>query len=438
MGYRIAQLLNRGENRQMSLSNLHRFKKPELLLPAGSFIKLKTAFLYGADAVYAGIPEMSLRAKSKFPLEDIEEGISFAHNIDKKVYLTLNLFSHNKDISILEDFAKTVKILNPDGIIISDPGIFQYIKKEIPNIHIHISTQANVCSWLTVDFWKNIGASLCVLGREVSFSEVKEIREKCNDIKLEMFIHGAMCVSYSGRCLISAFMASRSANQGACVHSCRWKYKSKLLLEEELRPGEYIEMEEDDKGTYILNSKDLCLMPKLDKIVDIGIDSFKIEGRNKSEYYVAQTSRVYRKAIDDYFDNPESWSPDKYMQELITLQNRGYTLGFFDGVPGQEAQGYDDTASKSDYRNAGIVKANKNGFLTIELRHKLKKGDELEILSPFKFEPIKLVLNEIYNKDNTRLVEELAPGKAHQSIKIPIKGDISLFPENTIIRLKIL
>jgi putative protease len=303
-------------------------KKPELLLPAGSLTKLKTAFLYGADAVYAGIPEMSLRAKSKFPLEEMDKGIFFAHNLGKKVYLTLNLFSHNKDISKLEDFAKTIKILKPDGIIISDPGIFQYVKKEIPNIPLHISTQANVCSWLTVDFWKSMGASLCVLGREVSFSEIKEIREKCKDIKLEMFIHGAMCISYSGRCLMSAFMAARSANQGACAHSCRWKYKSKLLLEEELRPGEYLEMEEDDKGAYILNSKDLCLMPKLDKIISSGIDSLKIEGRNKSEYYVAQTARVYRKAIDDYFDNSESWSPDKYMKELITLQNRGYTLGF--------------------------------------------------------------------------------------------------------------
>jgi putative protease len=412
--------------------------KPELLLPAGSLSSLKTAFLYGADAVYAGIPEMSLRAKSKFPLGEMDEGISFAHSIGKKVYLTLNLFSHNKDISKLEDFTKTIKTLKPDGIIISDPGIFQYIKRELPNISLHISTQANVCSWLTVDFWKEMGASLCVLGREVSFIEAKEIRDKCKDIKLEMFIHGAMCISYSGRCLMSAFMASRSANQGACAHSCRWKYKSKFLLEEELRSGEYLEMEEDNKGTYILNSKDLCLMPKLDKIISAGIDSFKIEGRNKSEYYVAQTARAYRKAIDDYFNNPKNWSPDKYMMELITLQNRGYTLGFFDGIPGQEAQGYKDTSSKSDYRNAGVVKDNSNGFLTIELKHKLKKGDEIEILSPFKFEPVKIVLNEIYNKDNNRLVEELAPGKAHQSIKIPIKGDISLFPENTIIRLKIL
>jgi putative protease len=412
-------------------------KKPELLLPAGSLTKLKTAFLYGADAVYAGIPEMSLRAKSKFSLEEMDKGISFAHNLGKKVYLTLNLFLHNKDISKLEDFAKSIKTLKPDGIIISDPGIFQYVKKEIPNIPLHISTQANVCSWLTVVFWKNMGASLCVLGREVSFPEVKEIREKCKDIKLEMFIHGAMCISYSGRCLMSAFMTSRSANQGVCAYSCRWKYKSKLLLEEELRPGEYLEMEEDDKGTYILNSKDLCLMPKLDKIIRAGIDSFKIEGRNKSEYYVAQIARVYRRAIDDYFDNSESWFPGKYMKELITLQNRGYTLGFFDGIPKHEAQEYDDTSSKSNYRNAGIVKDNNNEFLTIELRHKLKKSDEIEILSPFKFEPVKVVLSEIYNKNNNKLVDVLSPGKAYQSVKIPVKDDLSLFPENTIIRLKI-
>jgi len=411
-------------------------KKPELLLPAGSLLKLKTAFLYGADAVYAGIPEMSLRAKSKFPLKEMEEGILLAHKSGKKVYLTLNLFSRNRDIPHLENFLKTLKILCPDGIIISDPGVFQYVKKEIPQIPIHISTQANACSWLTVNFWKNLGADLCVLGREISFFEAKEIRERCKDIKLEFFIHGAMCISYSGRCLLSAFMASRSANQGLCAHSCRWKYKSKLLLEEELRPGEYLEMEEDDKGSYVLNSKDLCLMPKLDKILKTNFDSLKIEGRNKSEYYVAQTARVYRKAIDDYFDNPDGWQPRKYMEELAILQNRGYTLGFFGGMPGEESQNYIDTSSKSSYRNAGIVKNNADGFLTIELRHKLKKGDEIELLSPFQFVPVKLTLNEIYNKDNNLPVEEIAPGKANQSIKIPFRGDVSAFPENTMARIK--
>ncbi|MCL2390101.1 MAG: U32 family peptidase C-terminal domain-containing protein [Endomicrobia bacterium] len=412
--------------------------KPELLLPAGSLEGLKTAFLYGADAVYAGIPEISLRAKSKFPLEEIEEGVSFTRKAGKKIYFTLNLFSHNADISRIENFVKTIKNLNPDGVIVSDPGIFQYVKKEIPKMPVHVSTQANVCSWLTVDFWKNMDADLCVLGREVSFAQACEIRKRCEDIRLEIFVHGAMCVSYSGRCLMSAFMASRSANRGACAHSCRWKYKSKLLLEEELRPGEYLELEEDEHGSYILNSKDLCLMPKLDKILSAGFDSLKIEGRNKSEYYVAQTARIYRKAIDDYFESHENWMADIYMKELLTLQNRGYTLGFFDGIPGQEAQDYADTASRSEWRNAGVVKENKNGALKIELRHKLKKGDEIEILSPLRFEPVKIKLDKMFDADHGRLVEEIAPGKTKQSVIIQIEREIcSRVPENTVIRLKI-
>jgi putative protease len=412
-------------------------KKPELLLPAGSILKLKTAFLYGADAVYAGIPEMSLRAKSQFSLEDMEEAVSFTHNLGKKIYLTLNLFSHNKDIEKLESLTKVIKALNPDGIIISDPGIFQYVKKEIPKLPIRVSTQANVCSWLTVDFWKNLGADLCILGREVSFNDAHEIRKKCQDIKLEIFIHGSMCISYSGRCLLSAFMSHRSANNGACAYSCRWKYKSKLLLEEELRPGQYLEMEEDVHGSYILNSKDLCLIAKLDKILNAGFNSLKIEGRNKSEYYVAQTARVYRKAIDDYFCNPDDWSCGKYEEELLTLQNRGYTAGFFDGYTDENAQDYNDTASKSEWRNIGVVKSFYDGFLTFTLKHKIKKGDIIEILSPFKFEPIKVVLNEIY--DNNRLVEELSPGKCGQSAKIfiDIDKDNSFFPQNTIIRMKL-
>ncbi|MDR1695526.1 MAG: U32 family peptidase [Endomicrobium sp.] len=412
--------------------------KPELLLPAGSFSGLKTALLYGADAVYAGIPEISLRAKSKFPLEEIEEGVSFVRKAGKKIYFTLNLFSHNSDIARIESFVKTIKNLRPDGVIVADPGVFQYVKKEIPEMPVHISTQANVCSALTAGFWKSLGADLCVLGREVSFAEALEIREKCKNIKLEIFVHGAMCVSYSGRCLMSAFMASRSANRGACAHSCRWKYKSKLLLEEELRPGEYLELEEDERGSYVFNSKDLCLMPKLDKILSAGFDSLKIEGRNKSEYYVAQAARAYRKAVDDYFDSPESWNSDTYMKELLTLQNRGYTLGFFDGIPGGEAQDYADTSSRSGWRNAGAVKENKGGFLTVELRHKLKKGDEIEILPPLRFEPVKIKLDKMFDAEDNRLTEEIAPGKANQSVKIPIENNCAdMFPENTVIRIKI-
>jgi putative protease len=412
-------------------------KKPELLLPAGSLSRLETAFLYGADAVYAGISEMSLRSKSQFPLHDIQKAVEFTHSLNKKIYLTLNLFSQNKDIEKLQNFIKNVKEINPDGIIISDPGIFAYTKKELPHIPIHISTQANVCSWLTANFWKNLGADLCVLGREVCFEDIKIIRKKCPDIKLEMFVHGSMCISYSGRCLLSAFLSGRSANKGVCAHSCRWKYKSKFLIEEELRSGEFLELEEDSKGSYILNSKDLCLASKIPQILDIGIDSLKIEGRNKSEYYVAQTARIYRKAIDDYFENPKKWNNSVYIKELLTIQNRGYTTGFFDGIPDSTAQNYEDTSSKSKYRVAAIVKDNSKNFLTLEVKSKLKKGNEIEILSPFIFEPFKLSLNEIYNKDNNRLIEEISAGKIGQSVKIPMDDNvIKLFPKNTIARTK--
>jgi len=281
-----------------------------------------------------------------------------------------------------------------------------------------------------------MGASLCVLGREVSFNEIKEIRKACPDIKLEMFIHGAMCISYSGRCLISSFMASRSANQGACAHSCRWQYKT--YVEEELRPGQMYPIEEDERGTYLFNSKDLCLMPKLNEILSAGIDSLKIEGRNKTEYYVAQTARVYRQAIDDYYDNPKKWDSKKYMEELYTLQNRGYTAGFFDGIPDDKAQDYIDTSSKSDYRNCGFVRENNGSEIVLELRHKLSKDDEIEFLSPFRFEPYKLKLGDIQQANSKKTVESLSPGVANQAIKIKIKkSDIKLLPVLTVGRIKI-
>lgn len=410
--------------------------KPELLLPAGSLSRLKTAVLYGADAVYSGTPDLSLRAKSSFPMEELQQGIDYARNAGKKIYLTLNIFSHNRDIERLSNFTKTVKQLNPDGVIIADPGVFDYIRTQLPQLPVHISTQANVCSSLTVNFWKKMGASLCVLGREVSFNEIKEIRKVCPDIKLEMFIHGAMCISYSGRCLISSFMASRSANQGACAHSCRWQYKT--YVEEELRPGQMYPIEEDERGTYLFNSKDLCLMPKLNKILSAGLNSLKIEGRNKTEYYVAQTARIYRKAIDDYYDNPEKWDSKKYMEELYTLQNRGYTTGFFDGIPDDKAQDYIDTSSKSDYRNCGFVRENNGSEIVLELRHKLSKDDEIEFLSPFRFEPYKLRLGDIQPANSKKTVETLSPGVANQAVKIKIDGEnIKLLPVLTVARIKI-
>lgn len=410
--------------------------KSELLLPAGSLSRLKTAVLYGADAVYSGTPDLSLRARSSFPLEHLKEGIEFVHNNNKKIYLTLNLFSHNKDIAKLSTFINTIKELSPDGIIISDPGVFQFVHDKIPNLPIHISTQANVSSYLTVNFWKSMGAKLCVLSRETSFDEIVEIKQKCPDIKLEMFIHGAMCISYSGRCLISAFMASRSANKGACAHSCRWKYK--MYLVEEERPNNFYPIEEDDKGTYFFNSKDLCLMPKLNKILQAKIDSLKIEGRNKTEYYVGQTARIYRKAIDDYYNTPDKWDSNIYMKELETLQNRRYTLGFFDGMPNQEAQDYNDTESKSDYRNFGFVREINDNSLTIELKHKVSKGDEIDLLSPYKFEPYKVKIENIQIANSKKIVDTISPGKLNQAIVISIpEKDIKLFPKYTIARIKI-
>lgn len=293
----------------MSPGQTKALKKSELLMPAGNLTKLRMAVLYGADAVYLGTPDMSLRTKSDFTLEDVVEGIEFAHAHGKRVYLTLNLFSHNKDIEKLPQYVETVRRVKPDGLIVADPGVFMFVKEHAPELELHVSTQANVCSWQSVKFWQDQGAKLCVLGREVSFEELAEIREKCPDIKLEAFVHGTMCMTYSGRCLLSNFMAERGANQGACANSCRWNYKVHLklndgtvreldinedneglfewLIEEGYRPGEFMPIEEDARGSYILNSKDLCIMPKLEDYLRIGVDSLKVEGRGKSPYYVA-------------------------------------------------------------------------------------------------------------------------------------------------------
>ncbi|MBM3590483.1 MAG: peptidase U32 [Alphaproteobacteria bacterium] len=391
-------------------------KKPELLMPAGNLDRLKTAILYGADAVYIGTPDMSLRVKSSFSLEDVVEGIEYAHSFGKKVYLTLNLFSHNKDVEKLPQFIETVKKVKPDGLIVSDPGVFQFVRQIAPELELHISTQANVCSWLTVDFWQKQGAKLVVMAREVSFEELKEIRQKCPDIKLETFIHGSMCMTYSGRCLLSNFMAERGANQGSCAHSCRWGYKLKIklkdnteheieitdqnkdlfdfFLEEEIRPGSLMPFEEDVNGSYILNSKDLCLLPKLDEYIQLGLDSFKVEGRNKTEFYVGSVARVYRSAIDDYLRDPQNWRADDYMDEINSVANRGYTLAFHEGRLTNLAHDYESTGSTSFYEFAGKVLEWRDDDIIIEAKNLLEAGDVLEFLSPSQREPILLRVYE--------------------------------------------
>ena len=411
-------------------------KKPELLLPAGSLDRLKTAFMYGADAVYCGLPSVSLRAKSAFTMADLKEGILYAHERDKKVYLTMNLFTHNSDIARLTECVQMLNLLKPDGVIVADPGVFAFIGQMCPGLPRHISTQANVCSALTVQYWQNQGAVLCVLGREVPLAEMREIRKMCPDIRLEAFVHGAMCVSYAGRCLLSNFMTGRSANKGNCAHSCRWKYK--VYLEEEQRPGQLMELEEDSHGTYIMNSRDLCLMPRLNEVMDVGLDSFKIEGRNKSEYYVAIAARAYRKAIDDYFDNPHTWTPDAYVAELATLQNRGYTLGFLDGNAGPESHNYDISASSGSWRYAGLVQSKTNDSLIFEIKHKIEKGDVIEFLSPEQFEPISWTMTEFYDARNDAPLETISSGHLGQAIRIPMPAAVlEKLPVLTVARKKI-
>ena len=409
-------------------------QKPELLLPAGSLARLKTAFLYGADAVYAGMPGVSLRNKTSFTLDEMKQGIEYAHSLGKKVYLTINLFTHNRDIPRLKEFVSHLKELNPDGVIVADPGVFGYIKKELPTLPLHISTQANVCSTLTVQYWKNQGASLCVLGRETPLSEIKEIRSDCPDIRLETFVHGALCVSYSGRCLLSNFLTGRSANKGNCAHTCRWKYKvyekesvfpDSVYIEEETRAGQLMELTEDEHGTYIMNSRDLCWLPRLNEILPVGIDSFKIEGRNKSEYYAAVAARAYRHAIDDWFDNPNDWMPDKYMREIETLQSRGYTVGFLDGNAGPEAQNYDVSASTGKWRYAGLIREVKEGQIIMEVKHKITRGMDLEILLPNRLEPAKITVGDFYDDRTGNLIDAMSSGHLGQAIRIDVASELT-------------
>ncbi len=428
-------------------------QRSELLMPAGSLEKLKIAVLYGADAVYLGTPDMSLRTKSSFTLEEVVEGVKFAHSHGKRVYLTLNLFSHNKDIPKLPLFIETIKAIKPDGVIIADPGVFQYVKDNAPELELHISTQANVCSWISVDFWQKQGASLCVLAREVNYQELCEIREKCPDIKLEAFVHGAMCMTYSGRCLLSNFMAERGANQGNCANSCRWHYKVHMklkdgtikelnlseenlelfefMMEEECRQGELMPIEEDERGSYILNSKDLCLMPKLDDYLRIGVDSLKIEGRNKSAYYVAVTARAYRQAIDDWYQDPNNWSPDNYMEELSTVPSRGYTLAFHNGRLENHAHNYEHTKTFADYEYAGYIEKITDEGLYVAVKNRLQAGDVLELLPPDSLNTILIRLYEFIDAKSKQTHDVINAGQK-PIIFIPW----SLFDQENILSLQ--
>ncbi len=357
-------------------------RAPELLIPASSLEVLKIAVVFGADAVYIGGEAFSLRAKAKnFSKEDMAEGIAFAHEHNVKVYVTANILAHNDDLEQVRDYFRELKEIKPDALIISDPGVFQIAGEICPEIQRHISTQANNTNYGTFLFWQALGASRIVSARELSLKEIKEIRQHIpKELEIETFIHGAMCISYSGRCLLSNYLTGRDANQGACTHPCRWKYS---IVEEE-RPGEYMPVFENERGTYIFNSKDLCMIEYIPELMDAGIDSFKIEGRMKTALYVATVARTYRRAIDDYMESPEKYRENMpwYLSQISNCTYRQFTTGFFFGKPGEEAQIYDNNTYLKEYTYLGYVSRVKDGLCQIEQRNKFSVGERIEVMKP--------------------------------------------------------
>lgn len=358
------------------------YSRPELLIPASSLEVLKVAVIYGADAVYIGGEAFGLRAKAKnFSGKDMREGIAFAHEHGVKVFVTANILAHNGDLEGVKEYMKELKEIKPDALIIADPAIFTIAKEICPEIEIHISTQANNTNYGTFNFWYGLGAKRVVTARELSLEEIKEIRKNIpDDLEIETFIHGAMCISYSGRCLLSSFMAGRDANRGACTHPCRWKY----AVMEESRPGEYMPVYENERGTYIFNSKDLCMIEHIPEMMESGIDSFKIEGRMKTALYVATVARTYRMAIDDYKKSPEYYTEriPFYKSEIAKCTYRQYTTGFFFGKPDENTQIYDSNTYVKEYTYLGIIGGkNENGY-RIEQRNKFSVGENIEVMKP--------------------------------------------------------
>ena len=358
-------------------------RNTELLIPAGSLDLLKTAVVYGADAVYIGGEAFGLRAKAhNFSLEDMKEGVEFAHSRGVKVYVTANILAHNDDLEGVEQYFEELKSVKPDALIISDPGVFAIAKRVLPEMELHVSTQANNTNYGTYLFWYQQGAKRVVSARELSLKEIREIRARIpEDMEIESFMHGAMCISYSGRCLLSNFFTGRDANQGACTHPCRWKYS----IVEETRPGEYMPVYENERGTYIFNSKDLCMIEHIPELIDAGIDSFKIEGRMKTALYVATVARTYRKAIDDFKKDPELYRQNMewYKEEIGKCTYREFTTGFYFGKPGADAQIYDNNTYVKNFTYLGTVEnVDERGFAKIEQKNKFSVGEMIEIMKP--------------------------------------------------------
>ena len=388
-------------------------KKPELLAPAGNMEKLKMALLYGADAVYLGGKAFGLRAfGGNFTNEELQEAVDFAHKLGKKIYVTVNIFPHNSDIAKLPAYLTFLNEIKVDAILVADLGVFTLAKEYAPDVELHISTQANNTNWAAVNAWAELGASRVVLAREMSLEEVKEMREKCS-VELEMFVHGAMCISYSGRCLMSNYLTGRDANRGSCAQPCRWNY----ALVEEKRPGQYFPVLEDERGTYIFNSKDMCLLPYLPDVIASGVDSLKIEGRMKSVHYAASVVKAYREAIDSYFAAPEQFEVKKeWVEELDKVSHRAYTTGFYYGRPTEKDQIYGTSSytQTSDFVGLVLDYDEKTGFATVEQRNNMKVGQEIEIFQPH-LAGYRQILQEMYNDEEEAI--QVAP-HPQQIVKI--------------------
>ncbi len=396
-------------------------KKPELLAPAGTFERAKIAYLYGADAVYAGTADLSLRTRVNINNDEFVKIVELAKKMNKKIYAAMNIYAFDKDYEKVKTQAKILNDMGVDAVIVSDGGVLDIVREYAPNVDVHISTQANTVSLGTCEFWRRNGAKRVILARELSRDKIKYMMEnKSPDLELEMFIHGAVCVGYSGRCILSNYLIGRASNQGDCAQPCRWNYN--VYIEEKNNPGKLLPVEEDGRGTYLLSAKDLCLINRIPEIVDMGVESLKIEGRLKTEYYLATVVNAYRCAIDDYLANKASWSPEKYQVELDKAMSRKYSELFYDREDNKDIQNYDDDGrSTVPYEYGAKVLEKKDGLSIVEVRNKLQVGSQYEMIIPGKIEPEIITIGELYNIDTNEKIDVVNPGKAEQKVlmKLP-------------------
>ena len=392
-------------------------KKIELLAPAGTFEKAKIAFLYGADAVYCGTSSLSLRTRADMEDEDLEKTIKYAHSINKKIYVTLNIFAWDEKYEEIIEMAKRLEKLKPDGIIASDVGVIETLKQYAPSVPINVSTQANIISLQDCKFWYKYGAKRVIMAREMNKEQLKYIMEnKPKDLEVEIFIHGAICFAFSGRCFLSDFLAGRSANLGDCAQSCRWSYN--LYAEEKNNPGELMPVETNEYGTSIFSSKDLCLIKEIPEIIEMGIDSMKIEGRLKTEYYLASVINAYRNAIDDYMKNPKEYDYTKYLKELEKVKTRGLTTFYFNDRNNKDIQEYGGRQYNEEYEFGGkiIEYDQERNKAIIEIKNKLQIGDMLELLEPYKLEPYVFKIEKLWDIDTGEEIKEVSPGVKGQKV----------------------